>query len=276
MISPGSSTAKNIAKGNGKAEVEVVAVPRSRHSLIAGWPCTDVSPMNMHVASAANRSCVAGSSLKTGSVFRGVLDYVKSNGQDLDFLVSENVPGLARRRAGGVDNLTSAVQMLSIECDMFTKVWVLNSKKLFGVPQQRTRLWFPSFPRHLLRTIDMSEAQAVATLSSIMTNIVGCQQADIDTYLLPDSDLCQQSAAASTLAEVAELDAVVIEPKTKWPRQHLKVFEKRGANWWETVYPTEMDFLMWPHLKSIRAREFDSIDFAGVKSFPSHPRKSLK
>ena len=125
-------------------------VPEVDHSLLVGWPCTDVSMMNKFASTLGNRSCVLSGTLRTGGVFRGVVDFCKCHAEELDFLGSENVPALAKTPpGGGPDNLTAAVWLLDTECDMWTKPWVLNPM-LFGVPQNRDRLWFPSYRRKSL------------------------------------------------------------------------------------------------------------------------------
>ena len=55
-----------------------------------GGLCTDVSLMNKHSHSKANRSCVLAGGLRTGGVFRGVVAWCSEHGGDLDFLGNEH------------------------------------------------------------------------------------------------------------------------------------------------------------------------------------------
>ena len=51
--------------------------PQDINFFAVGWPCTDASSLNKHSSSLANRTCVSSSSLRTGSVFKRVVNFVR-------------------------------------------------------------------------------------------------------------------------------------------------------------------------------------------------------
>ena len=135
------------ATGHDVVSGKDLPIPDDAKFAAFGWPCTDVSPDNVHSATSENRSCVLDGTLKTGGVFKGVVDFAKNHGPELAMLHNENVPRLAVASKGcDVDNLSAACWLLSSQCDLYTKVWRLDPR-FFGVPVSRPRLHFPSFAR---------------------------------------------------------------------------------------------------------------------------------
>eukprot|EP00959_Pyramimonas_sp_CCMP1952_P297884 6231339-Pyramimonas_sp.AAC.1 len=124
--------------------------------MAGGWPCTDASPSNIDASSERNRLCVAEGTLRTGSVFAGIVNWSAKSAEQghLDFTLGENAPASASplRQDGevsGPGNLSAACAIFSQRADMVTFAFSLNPQ-LFGCPQSRDRLWFPSFPRRRL------------------------------------------------------------------------------------------------------------------------------
>ena len=70
-------------------------IPKDVNSFLVGWPCTDVSNMNKYARTQTNRCCVASGGLRTGGVFKSVIDFCCNHGSEIDFLCNENVPALA-------------------------------------------------------------------------------------------------------------------------------------------------------------------------------------
>ena len=250
------------------------AVPKDCSAMVAGWPCTDVSTLNKSSSSADNKSCVMTGSLRTGGVFRGLLDFCKQHGKRLDFLGNENIPKLARVSSESEpDNLTAAVWLLDTECDMWTKAWKLNPR-LFGVPQDRDRCWFPSYRRRVLRGLGLSDDEASALLDDIMGRLVGCQLAPLDLYLLkPDSARLKEIIDSMPVAGDANAQTSTTNTKPmKWPDSHLSLFKQRGLKWWATNYPGDSEMAKYPMLARILFREFDLLHLRGVVAFPTAER----
>ena len=169
--------------------------------LAAGFPCQDSSALNPHSSSDANRACVAQGTLRTGSVYGAILDYIAKCGRaDPDFVLLENVASLKNRpkakpaidtKGNGnfktQDRLPSNLDMASLlmqqRCSRVLHAWQL-SPELFGVPQMRNRIWMTS-----ARTSDldglMTDAQYHDELDRIMDTFVGFQATGIDDYVLP-------------------------------------------------------------------------------------------
>lgn len=250
-----------------------VKVPEGTESFLVGWPCTDVPTMNKYASSSQNRACVISGDLRTGGVFRGVLEFCKSHGDCLDVLCNENVPSLARACEGELDNLSAAVWLLDHECDMSTKAWVLNPM-MFGVPQSRDRLWFPSFRRAALRDLGMSDEMASSVMPGVMNRLVGCKLADMDLYFLPGRHPFLQKVIAE-LPPQKSIDKQIAQ-NTKWPRMHYDLFQTKGLRWNGTKYPTEEECERYPMLQRMSLREFDILHARGVDSFPSSERKLVE
>lgn len=248
-------------------------IPKDVNSFLVGWPCTDVSNMNKHARTQTNRCCVASGGLRTGGVFKSVIDFCCNHGSEVDFLGNENVPALATPPPdGGPDNLTAAVWLLDTHADMYTKTWQLNPM-MFGVPQSRDRLWFPSFRRKVLRDLKLSDQEADSILTSIMQRIVGSQLADIGLYLFPPGhDILQQVLETMPKADHTGSSEV----RRKWPQQHLKCFEAKGLKWWDTKYPSEEACESYPFLRCIHLREFDLLHLSGVAEYPARERRLVE
>jgi site-specific DNA-cytosine methylase len=269
------SDASALGAESGHDELSQVkqAIPKDVNSFLVGWPCTDVSNMNKYARTQTNRCCVASGGLRTGGVFKSVIDFCCNHGSELDFLGNENVPALATPPPeGGPDNLTAAVWLLDTQADMYTKTWKLNPM-MFGVPQSRDRLWFPSFRRKVLRDLELSDQEADSILTSIMQRIVGSQLADIGLYLFPpEHDILQQVLKTMPTADHTGSNEV----QRKWPQQHLKCFEAKGLKWWDTLYPSEEACESYPFLRCMTLREFDLLQLSGVAGFPSRERQFVE
>ena len=172
--------------------------------LAAGFPCQDCSALNPHASSDANRACIADGTLRTGTVYAGILDYIAKCGHaDPEMVLLENVATFKNRPkpkiAGAVEtkdrtsnskttdrlpsNLDMAAHFMRERCSRVLHAWQL-SPELFGVPQMRNRIWMTSF-----RTSDldglMTDAQYHDELNKIMDLLVGFEASPIDDYLLP-------------------------------------------------------------------------------------------
>jgi hypothetical protein len=140
------------------------------------------------------------------------------------------------------------------------------------VPQDRERLWFPSFRRGLLREIGVDDRQAGEILSNIMGRLVGCQLGELDAYLLPEShpylaNLLRRLKADDQKQEKRKLSQAHLEHQ--WPAEHLDLFGRLGMKWWASTYPSDEACERNPFLQYIKDREFDILYAKGVRDFPT-------
>lgn len=164
----------------------------SCNNMWGGFPCTDASWLSNSARTAASRSCVAAGSLRTGSVFRGICDYVRKHGAELMALGLENVTSLAAspKKDGqviGPSNLAVCVYLLLHTCHMVTFVVEMNPR-LFGVPQNRPRLYMSAFPTHILVALGLGEASARLIFQDVVDLVVGSQDIDLNRYLCNEDD----------------------------------------------------------------------------------------
>jgi site-specific DNA-cytosine methylase len=139
-------------------------VKRFQH-MFGGFPCQDASMLSAANASLASRNCVADGSKRTGSVFRSVVDLIKTSGEHMFGACLENVQGLAvapRSKGGevvGPDNLTVCTHILKRDANCHTVALTLDPR-LFGVPQSRERIYMLVYPRRVVAGSSLS-SQAI-------------------------------------------------------------------------------------------------------------------
>lgn len=114
--------------------------PPAVRFLIAGFPCTDVSRLNN--LAQLNRGTVKQQDKRTGTCFRGIVNYCKLHSDTLEILILENVLGLATLGIGRDEtDLQTCLNVLEHELNFSVVVWRLDPR-IFGWPQSRPRLWF--------------------------------------------------------------------------------------------------------------------------------------
>lgn len=291
----GEAEAADVITGKRQAVPSVAA-------LFGGFPCTDASSLNPSSATAGNRTCLQRGDKRTGSVFAGILRYVKARRDPLLFLGLENVLALAfppreRGRIVGPDNLSVAVHLLAEECGFWTKVWSLDPR-LFGVPQCRPRLWMASFPSESLRRLALSAEAADARLSDLMSRLTGSRLAQFDDYLLPETHVQVQQVAMklearACLREGRLADACLMRggrmPPTqkargqchaptgaeRWLALHLREYDARGMKWWESAIPTDSVLTCFPGLRALQQRQFECLRLVGVTDFPERVTRTV-
>jgi len=104
---------------------------------LAGFPCDDVSDMNVHANSAANRSCVKDSSLRTGAAFQGLVDHIEQKSPLVTVL--ENVLTLKKIGPDGKSNLDHCLEKLAKK-NISSIAFELDSSS-YGWSQTRGRLY---------------------------------------------------------------------------------------------------------------------------------------
>ena len=149
----------------------------------AGFPCTDVSHLNPHSRTQANRSCVGHSSMRTGGVFGGILDYLRSQDTKPTVLLLENVMGLsAPPKEGGPSNL-DIVGLQLAGLGYHLHAWYLTPK-MFGVPQCRQRVWMTAIRTDLVQDLVHNLSEVNDILAELMSRITGWPQSDLNDYLV--------------------------------------------------------------------------------------------
>ena len=174
------------------------AVPTPSSSVFAaGFPCQDCSALNPNASSDQNRSCIAQGSLRTGSVFHGIVTYLEGrmrSGDDPDIVLLENVASFKNRpnpRGKAAprppSNLQWAAHFLKDRCGRVLHAWQL-SPDLFGVPQMRNRIWMTAVRASDLKDL-LTLQEYHAELNSIMDELVGFVPTPIEEYMVPDENL---------------------------------------------------------------------------------------
>jgi site-specific DNA-cytosine methylase len=264
-------------------------------SFAGGFPCTTASSLNPRSSSVENRTSVLNGDLATGSVFRGVAEYVANAAKRLSFVLLENVCALAfKPQIDGVprgpSNLDAVVGLLSQVAGCFTVVFRL-SPQLFGVPQMRQRLWFASAPREELQRCNISEGDFSDKLADVMGNIVGAAPQSMAPFLLPESHEYVQKYYESLQsrscvlagdptgallacrgrvvpAGAAAKRAKMVDTTSKWIGRHIEEAERRGLHWGSLGILDQDLLALFPGLRRFTLREIEIMQLAGVQSFP--------
>lgn len=257
-----------------------------------GFPCQDASQLNSSSRSAANKTCVAGGDLRTGSVLRAIGEFVAQRPEVLS-LCLENVAALAwplmdpkTQVPLGPSNLDCACFLLDRTARMFCSPFLLDPR-LFGVPQMRLRLWVACIPRSWLVSAGVSDEECHELFHTIMDSLTGSQLSDINSYLLDEHDpwvMAQMGRhlVAHHLSEGNLRDAMVASdgalPKGKppskrarvgsWPALHSDMFEAIGEEAWRFQEPGLETKLAFPGLFALTRRQFEMLHLKGVRSYP--------
>ena len=56
-----------------------------------------------------------------------------------------------------------------------------------------------------------------------------------------------------------------LKPNVLWPEQHARRLEQLGRPWWVSGLPTESDFMLYPGLKMLSARQLDLLAVLGFE-----------
>lgn len=262
---------------------------------LAGFPCVDASPLNSSSVTSENRGCLMDGSLRTGSIFVGICQYLRQRQKRVQFVVLENVPGLLLRPEEGPSNADTACYFLELD-GFFIVIWLL-CPRLFGVPQSRARLYFLAIEKRVLDDLGMDEAQAEVCLTEAMNTLVGSAMQNLKDYILPGHhELVQKhyvhcaSRAArhsddwhgltestwgvfKAPAHLAHQRSAI---KVRWPKKHVQLFERQGLDWCTHSEPAFACKQLYPGLHALTQREFEVLRLAGVASFPQTPLRLVE
>ncbi len=232
-------------------------------------------------------------------------------------VILENTPGLASRpRAGGTggstnssssrgsgsgsgnswqpSNLEWVAHKLRHEAHFHVKVFELTPT-LFGVPQNRPRLWMLCFELGFVEQLQQrlghqSIAEFDAWAAGIMQRMVGSQLAPLDHYLLPEAHpkvqqrlreisvrhLAKQGQTTESLLAAegrwsGPYDAAAAQrtaaKSPKWAKAHWEEF---GPQWCRMGKLDPMDAVLWPGLLELTPREMELLQAHEVNVSPQN------
>ncbi len=201
------------------------AVP-SCEVLFAGFPCTDVSALNSNKQE--HRSIIASAGRSTGSCFEAIIGHVQRH-RHVAMVILENVLGLAQPPPLESTNYAACVRRLRSEGFLVT-AWTL-CPTLFGVPQQRNRIWFLALRADRLNSDTAADVAVETVLQGLMSRFVGHPMIPLDEFLLDETHLAVQRHYAK-LSDEAEAGRPKKRPKgieaqtetvPQWVERHLEV-----------------------------------------------------
>ena len=134
-------------------------------------------------------SCVLQGSLRTGSVFHGIVDYFREHGAKLDALGLENVatihlpPRNKQRDVVGPSNLDCVSYIMREELGKIVVSFDL-CPTMFGVPQTRRRIWMTAVSANF----PCQDRVIYEMMEDIMDRIVGIEMSPVQEYLLSETD----------------------------------------------------------------------------------------
>ena len=239
--------------------------------LIAGFPCTVVSGLNMYAATTFNKNTIKSGQGATGKCFHSIIAYAEKHG--VKIIILENVPGL--RLHGRLDDCEAMLRAAG---------YIVISKDLFssrcGLPQDRHRLYIFCIKADL-KSYGVSDKAIIDLYNrsfEVMDQLdppmqledflMGPSSAELQAYC--DECLRLPNDAAITKHHTniakAKLDDPSLEHAKglKWCAQHAKFF---GNNWTRDVklkdgqvlLGTPASFAQFPGLKAVPLRQLDML-----------------
>ena len=245
--------------------------------LFAGFPCTDASRLNKYHVN--NKVCVQQGTLRTGSVFQSLSELAGQKGMVRRALVLENVTSLAdtpepkHRGAkksstdtGLLSNLTAAAQALR-ERD-YLLVPLQLTPTLFGVPQQRARLWMPALHRALCvgKGHFDNDEQVIKKFQAAACRVTGSQLMDMNEFLLPEnSPIIEEARRAAVRCDDTTAGG---RERSTWKPAHAAEYRRLGLEKPSIVGPDVATLLVFPTLRGLTVREHDLLYLSGIRDFP--------
>ena len=268
-----------------------VEVPSTR-GRIGGFPCQDISQLNFKSTTEANRSVVANSSHRTGSVFNSIIDLECV--QVGEWSVYENVRTLGvppidtNGKVCGPSNLSVAIWLLRTRAQMWTISFELDPS-LFAALTTRSRIWILSIKQHIVSSAGFSDAEITRQATMIMNCIVGNHTArPLDAYLLPESHPIIVGRLRAVSGEVTTGGSggamnryrapkrALSDPDKPTPRtekavgMHFDAYERAGVDWWAGGI-TEADFDVFPGLRELTEREKEVLEINKITPATADP-----
>ena len=194
-----------------------------------GFPCQDVSSLNMHAKS--HGAIVEAGTLRTGGIFRASCDYIGKITADLDLVIAENVMGLqAHRTSDSVSNLDTCISCLE-QLGMYVIVFYL-CPSYFNKPVTRRRVWILSIPLRLAQYVekDILNKKAEQLMQIIMKSALKSEMGlDLDYHLLPEGHPSVQEHMWRLRQRRGR--GRNIGTKQRWLQRHEEWCHKQGRDW---------------------------------------------
>jgi len=274
----------------------------SVHGMIAGFPCTDVSNLNAKKNTTENRACISRGSLRTGGVFKMIVDHVRRRRGTYKWLILENVVGLAKapKNGDGLSNLDYCCHVLGHDLNMTCVVLKLDSR-YFGRLHSRSRIYMACICNNMLAAAGLDGSRACSMIGSVMDLLAGHATIDINSVLYPEahprvlSHLRQLQVASraprGTLAASASHSSGSSGPAgataraapscssepharkkprkqeaaTPWPVLHAERFARLGLDWsLPSAFQDPSLRELFPGVLALTHRQMDILDCQGV------------
>ena len=232
--------------------------------LYGGFPCTDVSFLNMYSRTGENMSSCANGTLRTGNVFQMIVKLCVL--RSIDVIVLENVTALcAQDRERNPSNYDSVRKALR-QAGYVVRSFVLHPW-MFGSPQSRGRVWICAVRGRLLARL------AGVSMNRPNVDTVGrIWQEALSRYIsrfVGHPLMCLRKHFAShswqlkgDLLNPAKRDSPAVSSSgsgMKWVNGHIHMFDIRGKAWWtESEYSHSRD--VFEGFNTLTFREFDSME----------------
>ena len=232
--------------------------------VFAGFPCTDVSSLNIHRGSATRIVEEAGG--KTGSCFAGIHAYLRKHKDTVDIVVLENVTGLHRLKKGetGPTNLARCCELL--DSIGFCSFAVQCDPRCFGSPQSRARLWIPCVRKDFVASLKITQERFQDLVCGFLDTFSGMPCMTLENLLLSDDDPLVishlRSARARAGKHIENEEGLMQEPEdSTWHETHRKHCSAKGKEWdcrdWISTASEAIDD--FPGVGMLTPREVDSL-----------------
>jgi hypothetical protein len=241
---------------------------------IYGFPCQDSSRCNYHAVE--NRSSVFDGTLRTGSVFRGIVKFEQKLVKHIEFGISENVFALSdppkhpeTKETVGPSNLDFCVHYYK-ESGFWCLVLVLDPKTMRW-PFSRSRLYLLHHPEDkLVMSIEDATSYALEVAQLLINEAF--EWMPFEDLLLNEND-AQVTAYLETCREILSKKHLVTSRKTKrrkreWVGKHEKTCGDKGEDWLLMTGPPLELYEAFPGLAALQDRELDLLVCRKI-AFPS-------
>ena len=168
-------------------------------------------------------------------------------------------------------NLDHCVHSLETDVDCWVFVARLTPG-LFGVPVGRDRVWILAVPRECFALSGLAPHDATLLAQEVLEALTTTTKRDLDDFLLPDSHpaIFGMHAAAVAAVEPRALKRTkraVGSRDVRWPEQNAQLLAARGVDWWVSSIPDPSVLAVWPCLRLLTYRQFDTLRLEGM-GFP--------
>ena len=229
--------------------------------LVAGFPCTDVSALNPRSRTKEHKTILQEGGRSTGSVFAAIVQFLRQN-SGVRAVLLENVLGLAAPPLES-SNLAVALGKLS-EAGFVCKAWHL-CPTMFGVPQQRSRVWIAGLRRQVLEDAGVPAAEFTASMQNLMHRLVGHAMTPLDSFLWPENHPAVQELYDSLAYTVFRPMSSEQLETCKWAQESRERSIQRHEKWWLPSWALDESLCTTlPGLRELQPRMWDVLRSHGI------------